>query len=298
MLAVSFTYLKNTQLRRSLGLYASPKISLVMNFRKTRQVATCLAGLASLFALSSAGWAQSTPPTLKTTLAAGVSVQVVTVRLRQKGVRVETELARGGIGKSEALGGISQRTGASVALTGTFFDTKTLLPIGDIVQDGELVHFGGRGAGLCFRAGKSGVRARIRPNAGQDRHTDWGASQSVLGGGMWLVRDGAVALNLQKQGFSPALIAPTQRVAVGLTEDGRLLLAATSAKVSLGQWAQALRALGAKDALNFDGGSSTGLYFQGKPVVQPGRRLTNALVVYYKSSVALGRRGKRPASRT
>ena len=224
------------------------------------------------------------PVRLSTKLAAGVSVQVVTVRLKQKGVRVETELARGGIGKSESLGGISKRTDASVAMTGTFFDTKTLLPIGDIVRDGALVHYGGRGAGLCFRKGKRGVRARIRPNAGRDRHTDWTPNQAVLGGGMWLVRDGEVALNLSKQGFSPSLLAPTQRVAAGVTADGQLLLVATNSRVSLTRWAAALRSLGARDALNFDGGSSTGLYFQGKPVVTPGRKLTNALVVYYRPS--------------
>ena len=229
-------------------------------------------------------------------------MQLVTVRLKQKGVRVETELARGGIGKSEALGGIARRTGASVVMTGTFFDTKTLLPIGDIVQDGELVHYGGRGAGLCFRKGKKGVRARIRPNAGKDRHTDWTPHQTVLGGGMWLVRDSKVALSLSKQGFSPALISPTQRVAVGVMPDGQLLLAATSEKVTLAQWAAALRGLGAKDALNFDGGSSTGLYFQGKPIVKPGRKLTNALVVYAPpvalSRVAVARRGKPGSART
>ena len=251
---------------------------------------------------------QDDPVRLSKKTAAGVPVQVVTVRLKRKGVRVETELARGGIGKSESLGGLARRTGARVAMTGTFFDTKTLLPIGDIVQDGELVHYGGRGAGLCLRKGKKGVRARIRPNAGKDRHTDWTPNHTVLGGGMWLVRGGEVALSLSKQGFSPALRAPTQRVAVGVTADGQLLLAATSSKVSLAQWAAALRGLGAKDALNFDGGSSTGLYFQGKAVVKPGRKLTNALVVYYRPTpkksalpltrVALARRGKRGSSRT
>ena len=248
-------------------------------------------------------YADTPPVTLSTKQVAGIAVQVVVVTLRE-GVRVEAELARGGIGTSEPLGAIVSRTHAVAALTGTFFDTKTLLPIGDIVQDGELVHFGGCGAGLCLRSGRHGLKARIRPNAGRNRHTDWNPHRTVLGGGMWLVRHGKIALSLKKQGFSPGLQRPTQRVAVGVTTGGQLLLVATAAKASLSQWALALRALGAEDALNFDGGSSAGLYFGGKAIVTPGRKLTNALLVYApvkKESVpklTLARRGKRSSPRT
>jgi hypothetical protein len=41
-----------------------------------------------------------------------------------------------------------------------------------------------------------------------------------------------------------------------------------------------MRELGAYDAVAMDGGTSTGLYFGGRMIAQPGRALTNALVVY------------------
>jgi hypothetical protein len=124
-------------------------------------------------------------------------------------------------------------------------------------------------------------RAVMRPNAGLWRHTDWSAYDGVLAGGMWLVRGGALALAPRAQGFrDPSLFRPNPRVAVGLTRAGKLLLVATGKRVTLGRWAKVLKGLGAVDALNLDGGSSTGMFYQGYPVIRPRRHLTNALVVY------------------
>jgi exopolysaccharide biosynthesis protein len=52
-------------------------------------------------------------------------------------------------------------------------------------------------------------------------------------------------------------------VAVGLTSKNELLLVATRQPVTLARWARTLRALGARDALNLDGGASTGLFYRG-----------------------------------
>jgi exopolysaccharide biosynthesis protein len=121
----------------------------------------------------------------------------------------------------------------------------------------------------------------MRDNAGLWRRTDWSGYETVVAGGMWLLRGGAWALDPRGQGFrDPSLFRPNPRVAVGLTATNKLLLVATGQRVTLGQWARTLRALGARDALNLDGGSSTALFFNGKPVIQPGRALTNVLVVH------------------
>ncbi len=221
------------------------------------------------------------PVTLARQRVGGVPVHVVTVRLDSSRVRIAPLLAHGKVGASETLASMSRRTDPAAALTGTFFDTRTLLPVGDIVIQGRLVHFGGRGAALCLRRSDGALRARVRDGAGKDRHTDWGRNETVLAGGMWLVRHGELALQPKRQGFhDPGLRRPTQRVAVALLDSHTLLLVATSAAVTLPEWAAALQALGARDALNYDGGSSAGLYYEGAPLVKPLRRLTNALAVF------------------
>lgn len=249
----------------------------------------------------------TTPIKTETRTIAGASVHFVRVNLDTDAVLVQPVLPRGGIGTSESLASLASR-GARVALTGAFFDTRNLIPMGDIVIAGRLVHFGGRGAALCLRRarGSEGWTASIRSNAGQDRHTDWGKSEIVLAGGIRLVSDSTVLVAPQEQGFSPLLEKPDPRVGVGITKSGNLIFAATKSPVSLTQWGRVLKSLGAVDALNYDGGSSTGLYVDGKAVITPGRKLTNALAVYIGSpqpsppkAVALSsRKGKRRPRRT
>ena len=264
--------------------------------------------LAAVLGLTIAKSVVAIPP-IKTEVRtiAGVSVHVVRVGLDSDSVLVQPVLPQGGIGTSESLASLAGR-GAKVALTGAFFDTRSLLPMGDIVIAGRLVHFGGRGAALCLRHAKEGEgwTASIRSNAGTDRHTDWGKSEIVLAGGIRLLSEGQVVVAPQKQGFSPLLEKPNPRVAVGITTSGNLILAATKTPVTLTQWARMLKAVGAVDALNYDGGSSAGLYVDGKALVAPGRKLTNALAVYVASPespsrkvIALAsRKGKRGARRT
>lgn len=235
-------------------------------------------------ALAASGAHAATTPRLASRDIAGANVQYVVVDLKKPGLRIQPVLARGGVGSQESLGDMARRTESTVAVTGAFFDTRTLKPMGDIVIGGELIHYGGRGAALCIQNGKKGLVAAIRSNAGCDRHTDWGESKMVLAGGLWLVRDNEIAVNPRAQGFSPLLQQHADpRVGVGITEDGRLILAATKTPVSLTQWARALRSLGAVNALNYDGGSSTGLFVGGKSVIAPGRKLTNALAVFIDS---------------
>ncbi len=64
---------------------------------------------------------------------------------------------------------------------------------------------------------------------------------------------------------------------VGVTRDGRLLLATSSGTVR--QMADVMKALGAWDAMNLDGGASSGLWVQGRYLTTPGRQIGNALLI-------------------
>lgn len=104
-----------------------------------------------------------------------------------------------------------------------------------------------------------------------------------VGAGPLLVSGGRVVANPAAEGFRDAkvLTARTARSAVGLTASGELLLV-TMANASIAQTASVLRSLGAIDAMNLDGGASSGLVCGGRVVTPSGRALANAIVVKAK----------------
>ena len=118
---------------------------------KITQTLLALSGVASL-----ASSAMATKPVqLQTRIFGGKTVHFVRVSLDSDNVLVQPMLARGGVGSSETLASMATR-GAKVVLTGAFFDTRSLTPMGDIVIGKRLLHFGGRGAALCLRRVKGG----------------------------------------------------------------------------------------------------------------------------------------------
>ena len=107
----------------------------------------------------------------------------------------------------------------------------------------------------------------------------WQGVQELLQAGPRLLTDGLPALNLSAEGFTEPKITtlPWSRSAVATTDDGRLLLV-TSPLATVQNLALALQRLGARDAMCLDSGASSGLWFAGSLVTEPGRDLANALV--------------------
>lgn len=209
--------------------------------------------------------------------AAGVPLKVVSIDLTDLNVRVTGQIAKYGAGHAEPFCQMVRRSRPAVAVTGTFFGTRTRIPIGDIVIGGNLAHFGGRGTALCI-SDNNEVRF-VRPR--RDTRQDWSEYDFVLGGGPRLVRAGRVHVDPRAEGFRDrSLFRPAARVAVGVTNGNRLIIAATRKPVSLRSMAKALRALNVVDAISLDGGASLGLYFRGRKLIQPHRWMTNLLLVY------------------
>ena len=90
---------------------------------------------------------------------------------------------------------------------------------------------------------------------------------NVLGGGPLLLRDGQIVLNGMVEGFSPSFLRQgAPRTVIG--SDGSKVWLITMEGVknpgpTLAQAAIVLRSMGLRDALNLDGGSSTGLVMGG-----------------------------------
>jgi hypothetical protein len=123
------------------------------------------------------------------------------------------------------------------------------------------------------------------------------APSLVVGAGPRLLRAGRVAVASLAEGFAPApsffttFVASRQpRTLAGVRADGRLLLVTVdgrapgwSAGMTLAEAARLMRSLGARDAMNLDGGGSTTMSVRGQVVNRPSdgqqRRVSNGLFV-------------------
>ncbi|WNZ44640.1 phosphodiester glycosidase family protein [Leptolyngbya boryana CZ1] len=119
--------------------------------------------------------------------------------------------------------------------------------------------------------------------------SDLAAFPNLIGGGPLLIRDGQIVLDARLEQFSDAFIRETAaRSAIGQTSDGRILIVTAQNNVAglgatLSDMAEIMQQLGAVNALNLDGGSSTTLYLGGQLLDRPPRtsaRVHNGIGVF------------------
>jgi hypothetical protein len=112
---------------------------------------------------------------------------------------------------------------------------------------------------------------------------------AVMSGGPRLVRNGRIDVTSRREGFGPGwkpslyqrfVVARNPRTLAGVTGTGDLLLVTIdgrlpglSAGASLPEAARVMKALGARDALNLDGGGSTAMTVRGRLVNHPSDRV-------------------------
>lgn len=211
------------------------------------------------------------------TAAAGVPVKVISVNLNDPNVKVSAVMARHGNGTAEPFRQMIDRAQPNVAVTGTFFSLDDLQPVGDIVIDGSLVHFGGMGTALCITPGNHADMVTCE----WGRHHDWSPYDFVVACGPRLLNRGRVVLDPRSERFHDKhMLAPNSRIAVGITPGNTLFFVMTHEPIYLGRLARVMQSLGAAEAMNLDAGTSTGFYYNGATLARPGRKLTNMIVVY------------------
>jgi hypothetical protein len=149
-----------------------------------------------------------------------------------------------------------------------------------IPADGYVIYISGQEASLAKRF-KVGRRCdyRVCFNAA-DKSTGWekvtegmGGYPQLLGSGEVLVDNSSVTRGLASEG--------SNRSAVGLKPGGNVLFV-TSGPTTLLKLATAMKSLGCMDALNLDGGASSGLYAKGAYLTKPGRDMPSALLLTKK----------------
>jgi len=110
-----------------------------------------------------------------------------------------------------------------------------------------------------------------------------GVIEGGLSAGPRLVTNGIITVNPEAENYTIPKITQysTPRSAIGITKDGKLLLV-TVPSAAIKELAVVMQKLGAYNAMNVDGGASSGLYYKGQMITTPGRDLSNALIVTTK----------------
>jgi len=234
------------------------------------------------FALS-LGLVNSQPVEFYTKKISGFTVNVVEVDIKDPSVNVKPAVAENdskpGYPK-ETLASFINRTNPVAVINGTYHDTITYKPTGTIIVDGKVENIGCVGTVVGFNY--NGTVEFYLADGLKKYYIPWNTFEHVICTGPTLVFAGELYLNAKKEGFKdPRVLGYAERSVLGLTDEGKLIFATIKNAVSLRQTAQIMLALKCKYAVCLDGGSSSGLYYNGKYLTYSNRKITNALAVTY-----------------
>jgi hypothetical protein len=181
---------------------------------------------------------------------------------------------------------------ATVMVNGTFFSTDAQKRVmGNMVAGGRMLKYSASenyGTTLGIRKGRRMelVTARTDGKPAWDQH--WFS----LTAGPRLLRKGSIWIAPRTEGFTdPRVMGLASRNAIGYSaQQNKLFIVTFRTPVTLKQEARIMKAIGCYEAMNLDGGSSTGLAYNGKILVNPRRSLTNVIAVHdtsYPAPLAL-----------
>lgn len=108
----------------------------------------------------------------------------------------------------------------------------------------------------------------------------WNNVQGAVAAGPRLVQEGKISVRTVEEGFTQdnILRQAATRSAIGVTKDNYLLIV-TTPRATMNQMGVVMHQLGAVNAMNLDGGASSGLYYNGKYLSTPGRQISNAILI-------------------
>jgi len=209
-----------------------------------------------------------------------VGINVIEADLSNPDVRVGVMLSRGGIGTAQSFKSMVRHAQPTAAITGTFFGIRNRIPTGDLVINGKPVFRGFIGTAVAISGDNT---VSFIATKYKDQAIDWSPYETVIRGGPRLVWNGQVQMTARSEGFVSLPISKRRtRTAIGLTRDNRLQFVAVRQGITLWELAKVMKAIGAYHAVALDGGTSTAMYFAGNYVANPGRGLTNVLMLYHR----------------
>lgn len=227
---------------------------------------------------------QKVAATKKTVNAGGkkLALNVVSVNLLAPNTSVHVELANDKLGSVGSLAAIAKKHHAQVAINGNYFDaysnSSSRTVYNGLVMNGERVKVFDPKFSVFYVLKDGNVG--ILPGDQFMQLFDEGNVQEAIQVGPRLVTNGSVTVDPIAEGFSShkILSSPGARSAIGILPNRQLIFVTTSG-ATVQQLASAMKQLGAVDAMNSDGGASSGLYAQGKYITPTGRDIAVGLLV-------------------
>ena len=217
---------------------------------------------------------QHPPITLTATRVLGISVQVIKVDLRHRDVLVSPVLPQQGIGSSARVNTLAKLSGAAAVINGSYFHPRSYIPAGDLVVQGKRVSWGRIPVALSITPDN---RAHIGTSGGS-----WAGAETVVASGPQIVVGGVVQTNA---GYSavfrdPGLFRRASRSAIGLSSNRDLMLVSTLTPLTTTEMGKVMARLGAREALLLDGGSSTGLSWNNRPILPSIRSVSYGIGIF------------------
>lgn len=203
----------------------------------------------------------------------------------------------------EKFPGLVKRSRGALTVNGTFFsgDARSRV-MGNLIAEGRVLKYSrweNYGTTLGLTTDGAGQKRAKMVTARLEGRPDWDSHWFSLTAGPRLIRNGKIWLAPKSEGFRDRRVfsGKAKRNAIGISKNGRhLYLVTFVTPITLTHEAHLMHALGCREAMNLDGGSSLGLAHRGKVLINPPRSLTNVLVVYDRLSPAPQRLRDRWAS--
>lgn len=212
-----------------------------------------------------------------------IPVQIVNVDLRHRDVLVAPVLPGSGLrfGSGARISQLARSSGAQAIINGSYFHPHSYAPAGDIVMQGRMLTWGRIPQALAITPDN---RASIRPSStGLLRvplDSAWQGMETVIATGPRILAGGRVQRQYSAAFRDPALFGRAARSAIGLISKRDLVFVSTKARLTTTEMAKVMARLGVQDALLLDGGSSTGLAWNGRPVLDSVRKVSYGIGVF------------------
>lgn len=210
-----------------------------------------------------------------------IPVQVFRVDLRHRDVLVAPVLPRAGLGYGARVGTLAQQSGARAVINGSYFHPQTFAPAGDLVMQGRLLTWGRIPAALAITPDNRAAFAVTTTGLlGRPLDSTWNGMETVIATGPRILLGGRVQTRYNVAFRDPALFGRAARSAVGLSSNRDLVFVSTHSRLTTTEMGKVMARLGVRDALLLDGGSSTGVAWNGAAIIDSTRKVSYGIGVF------------------
>ncbi len=212
-----------------------------------------------------------------------IPVQIINVDLRYRDVLIAPVLPSGGLkfGSGARIGQLARSSGAQALINGSYFHPHSYAPAGDIVMQGRMLTWGRIPQALAITPdNRASIRASTTGLLRIPLDSAWQGMETVIATGPRILVGGRVQSSYSAAFRDPALFGRAARSAIGLVSNRDLVMVSTRSRLTTTEMAKVMSRLGIRDALLLDGGSSTGLAWNGKPVLDSVRKVSYGIGVF------------------